>query len=309
MKILEKTGIGLTIIATLSFCFFINTKSQSNVSTNADINNIGASNMIEAQMDSVTIDKTENLSKLKKADLNITNENKQELFDMMLNTIDYYNTISGKLVDATFIGEEDYIEFYVDVQNQNSYESLNNGEELLEKYYLKDNEELLQYDNSLQSYSINSISVEPRKVGDLDGQERVTIEDDGHASYLYRSQPAETSFCNACIQPQELTFGFLSDFSSWEITGHETYLDRDCYVVEGTSQEYYNQKLDTYSFKMLVDAKTGILLNFEGYDANGDVSVWLKVSEISIDDKTDVSKICNIKLEENQSTYENYSLS
>lgn len=315
MKVLEKTIVALTIASTFGFCFFMSAKFDSNVSTNSNTTmDIGTSNMVEEQIKDVTIDNSlelkENQSEteLKKATLNINNDNKQELFDMMLNTIDYYNTISGKFIDATLIGEEKTIDFMVDIPNQTCYESYNSDEVSLERYYLKDNEQLMQYDNSSKNYSIGSMDINPREIGCLDDKERKSIADDGNPSYLYRGQPAGTSFCNACIQPQELTFGFLSDFSLWDITGHENYLNRDCYVIEGTSQGGYNQKLNTYTFKMLVDTNTGVLLNLEGYDDNGNLSIWLKVLEISIDNESNISNICNAKLQEKQPLYENYSL-
>ena len=60
MKIFKKTSIALTIITSLSICFFTSAKFEDSVSTIPDTNSTDIKT-IETQIDSVTIDKKSQL--------------------------------------------------------------------------------------------------------------------------------------------------------------------------------------------------------------------------------------------------------
>lgn len=83
--------------------------------------------------------------------------------------------------------------------------------------------------------------------------------------------------------PQDTTRGFLSNLSTWEITGREDYFGRDCAVIEGTSLDYGRRYSITH-FTIRVDIETGAWLFFEGYDDAGACNCYLHTSDVVFDD-------------------------
>lgn len=288
-------ALGSTKNTSSNNSFYSNT---SIINTNEQLDNTESN---KSDLQETPIESEVNKILLKKAPDYISD--KKDLFNIMLNSIDYYNTISGKLIDKTNQSTELTVEFAADMLNQISYENCYNSEFNIENYYEYD--QLTRYNNVEKNYTKHNYS-SPRTIGCMDNEDRITISDDGYNCYLYRERPVSTSLSNICIQSQELTFSFLGDFSLWDTSGKEKYLDRDCYIIEGKTQDYYNEKLNISSFKFLVDSKTGILLKFEGYDSNGNLSKYMSVSEISID-STNISDICVEKMELNKNLYKSYS--
>lgn len=78
-----------------------------------------------------------------------------------------------------------------------------------------------------------------------------------------------------CFVPQEMSSGFMSDFSKWEIAGTEELDGRTCAVVKGTTTESYGNQLGLASFEIWVDQETGVWLWYEGYDENGEVQSYV----------------------------------
>lgn len=68
----------------------------------------------------------------------------------------------------------------------------------------------------------------------------------------------------------------------WEISGDTKYLGRDAVVIKGTAEDY-GKKFNTATFEMIVDKETGILLELQGYDENGEPSSYIKTTEISFE--------------------------
>lgn len=84
---------------------------------------------------------------------------------------------------------------------------------------------------------------------------------------------------------QELVFGFLSHLENWDVSGVDTYLGRRALTIKGETYDIdYASKLRVYEFVMTVDAETGILLDFEGYDQDGNVTQYLRTESIAVDE-------------------------
>ena len=78
-----------------------------------------------------------------------------------------------------------------------------------------------------------------------------------------------------CFVPQEMSSGFMSDFSKWEIADTEELDGRTCAVVKGTTTESYGKQMGLASFEIWVDQETGVWLWYEGYDENGEVQSYV----------------------------------
>lgn len=231
------------------------------------------------------------------------------IYDRMLNTMDYYGILQGKFRTTQFYSGVDYeVEYFVDGEDNQSFERMidyggNNarsGEALPEhemvSYYdgKTYQEAIITYDDSgkrsmpeKEIIHTSNEDAEERKnldfVALVKPSSRVQTDSDGINTYYYRQSPNALGFSRASLEPQELTIGYLRDFSTWEISRQETLLDRSCSVIQGTLSGDYSEKLHTTDFTLWVDNETGVLLQLEGYSADGELSETLTTSEFQVD--------------------------
>lgn len=238
----------------------------------------------------------------------LTPETKQDYYHKMLNAVDYYNTVSGSFV-TNYLSqgsqEKTVVSYQVDMVNNVSHEIVKGPNDDSEVYVDKD--KLIYVNNSDKSViTSNQIFT---KVDELAGynddyvmrtqsdikkakaefekvfadDKRITVDENGDKHYLNR-----LDLTNLCISsshsllPQGLTFGYLSNQDMWEISGDTKYLGRDAVVIKGTAEDY-GKKFNTATFEMIVDKETGILLELQGYDENGEPSSYIKTTDISFE--------------------------
>ncbi len=114
-----------------------------------------------------------------------------------------------------------------------------------------------------------------------DGTKRVG-DKDGVPIYYYRTDLTNTSYANASIFPQELTFALLSDQNNWEIENTTYYLGRKAIIIRGTVKDSaYAEKIGAVDFQLTVDLESGIILEFRGFDTYGNETENLKTTEIN----------------------------
>ncbi len=231
------------------------------------------------------------------------------IYDRMLNTMDFYGVLQGKFRITQFYSGVDYeVEYCVDGVDNQSFERMtdyggNNarsGEALPEhemvSYYdgKTYQEAIITYDDSgkrsmpeKEIIHTSNEDAEERKnldfVALVKPSSRVQTDSDGINTYYYRQSPNALGFSRASLEPQELTIGYLRDFSAWEIARQETLFDRSCSVIQGTLSGDYSEKLHTTDFTLWVDNETGVLLQLEGYSADGELSETLTTSEFQAD--------------------------
>ena len=226
---------------------------------------------------------------------------KNNLYQNMLNSVDFYDTVSGEFT-TTFIdqGQEVTVAYQTDLEKQASYQKISAAQLDLEQYCLDGR--LIDYNNhtgqSQTAYTVvqpdaenhiarsnsNICLPQTSSAKSSVSQQRVSVQSDGTKSYSYRPDITNTSFASLSIYPQDLVFGFLTDQDSWDITGVETYAGRRAVVLEGrTADAYYGEKLNVANFVMKVDLSTGILLDFKGYSSDGTLSQSLTTVSIQID--------------------------
>lgn len=238
----------------------------------------------------------------------LTPETKQDYYHKMLNAVDYYNTVSGSFT-TNYLSQgsqdETVVSYQVDMVNNNCYEHMSNNDNDSEVYvgngnmininnvsnskekspiYFTKVDELAGYndDYAMRTQSdIKKARAEFEKV--FADENRITVDENGDKHYLNR-----LNVTNLCVSasysllPQGLTFGYLSNQDMWEISGDTKYLGRDAVVIKGTAEDY-GKKFNTDTFEMIVDKETGILLELQGYDENGNPSSYIKTTEISFE--------------------------
>lgn len=220
---------------------------------------------------------------------------KQEIYDRMLNSVDYFDTVTVCFDLKTAADEPAFTcEIDSNLLTGETYEattSLDAGANMvnsdltdIERY--SDGEYVTDYFNDEKTYMVVE-SVGPRLLSEqeiAEDQPRAFIgSNDKQPCYIYRSDPTNSVWGSYCLFPQAQTFGFLTNFELWDIKNTETYLDRECLVLCGQSNRSYKEKTGVSRFTMYVDSQTGIILKQEGFDEAGDVVRYLTVNSISID--------------------------
>lgn len=126
---------------------------------------------------------------------------------------------------------------------------------------------------SPSSYTVSANGETTTRVGEKDG---IPI-------YYYRTDLTNCSYAAVSIFPQSLTFGLLADFESWEVIATDVYLDRNVIVLQGkVSDPDYSKKINSNTFELRIDAETGIILEFIGFDLSGCETESMKTTNISV---------------------------
>lgn len=257
---------------------------------------------------------------------------KKDIFYMMLNAQFNYSSVTGKIVDGELnIDKPMHVEFSANLVDGESYEKTTISPVVLNENYSEmssvkvnivddyETEECIQsderffkagkeitFDNieEVKRVEENFGNYKQSDVFRIDDENRIMEMEDGEKAYGYVSNPTIPGLARICIDPQEMTYGFLLDESLWEVTDETEYLKRNCYVIEGTTEADYGAKLNVDKFKFLVDTETGVLLYYIGYDADGNLSDYMYAEEISFD--YDSQKIDNLLAEKEKCAYTLY---
>lgn len=238
---------------------------------------------------------------------------KNDIYHMMLNSIDYYDKVSGTIYfptgDINLVNSvqfqsvlsettaySHYSQVYADNISNYSMESISSEAEEIENL-IYDEEE---YCNADESVSMNLIEKSyTTKVGDaisldcvceIPDNERITIAEDGEPCYNYRTNPTNVPEASICIFPQEMAFGFLADQELWDIDGIEEIDGNKGYHIIGTTTKEYGNKINVSSFEFVVDTDTGVLLKYVGYDSNGEISDYMYTENIKFEDNANSVK-------------------
>lgn len=222
---------------------------------------------------------TENTKKLNTLSNDEINniENKSLIYHLMINSVDYYNTVEGKVIDAMVIENPVTLDFYTNISEQYAYcLSSQNGEKVSEEFV----ENYKQYTVNLKDNTCRTAYIgEPVEFTMNDNDRSVILSDDGQNFSVYRNDITNIGHpASVCIFPQGVAFKYISDFDLWNISGKESLLDRDCFVIEG------NIKNSDETFRMYIDDCTGILLKYESYSNSGEITGFVETKSIKIDE-------------------------
>ncbi len=85
----------------------------------------------------------------------------------------------------------------------------------------------------------------------------------------------------SCFFPYEISYGYLHEFSRWELCGTAQYQGRECVVIQGKGGDY-GARFEVENYTLWVDLETGMWLFLEGYDANGEVCQYIYTKDIRL---------------------------
>lgn len=227
----------------------------------------------------------------------------------MINSIDFYNKASGKLIQSSNAISCNIVEFETDLETAGSYSHIRqcwlyNPNEVLEG--AKEEAELITdeygtYDfiNYSDGVHIKTHNLVSGKTSYLSSAINRTMQSEiadirniyengkVYSTSEYRLDTTNSPYAADCLAPQRLVFRYLSNMDLWELEGSESCLGRECAVIKGTADDE-----DVTDFTMYVDKETGVLLKFIGYNDKGELSQFLIVREIKFDnDADDVRKV------------------
>lgn len=221
-----------------------------------------------------------------------------ELVLKMLNSIDYYDKVSGRIVEKGNENSFNDVEFEVDLTTARSYshirqcwtdspESAINGD-LSGAEIIKDENDTYDFirysdGNSVYTYNLSSKKKEYISPA-VKRTESEKIPDDerreGSSKNLWwkwRTDPLNCEYASHSLFPQLIVSISLEDQDTWQIDGSQTYIGRECIAVSGKDG----------IFSALIDAKTGVLLKYVSYDEKGEISGYICVHSIAFDDEAD----------------------
>ena len=224
----------------------------------------------------------------------VTGENfkdpKTNIYNKMLNTIDFFNTAELSADIHMAEGEDLKVDYYTDIDGSSAYQAIYDHGVLTSETYCSPNSEFLTYvDNKRKTYNQYHLKVYKRSDSPyIPLEERIIFDDmtgDGLPVYCYRTNTTNCTMASYTLFPEGLTYSYLADFERWEIADDNIeYLDRKCIKIVGRPNPYTGDKHNNDNFVMLVDEKTGIILKFEGYK-NGELTRYITVTKCFIDGK------------------------
>ncbi|MBO5343429.1 MAG: hypothetical protein J6A57_03175 [Ruminococcus sp.] len=298
---MKKEGIKILvpfmIVGGIVSVFFINDmniKKSTNEFT-SEINLEMIENPVQ-QNDVPQYQYTQEKRNLEKA-VDYTIADKSDVYHMMLNTIDYYNSVSGSIIRSDSANLINVITFQTDLLNTKAYSK--SGLHLIDDDKNISNISLSDVDFDKIVYCADGLlttvidgSSETMKnavtylsdCSPIDDSKRISIADDGYPICRYRQNPTNVPFASICLFPQEMALGFLQDKKLWEITGITKKDDLTCYVIEGKTNKSYGEKINAATFKFLVDVNTGVLIQYEGFSADGTLSDYMYTMDIKFND-------------------------
>ncbi len=281
-------AVVLSTAASLSSC---GTENVSNANSNNDTSQNAAlvdivpdDDVPETTIEDIT--ETAQIAPERKISaLAITDE--PSCYHKTLNSVDYFNYANG-VIETNMAGDDLLtIEYCVDMVNKESYQH-SKSNDFDEEVYSADGQ-TITIDNMSETnnthigsayYEENMECAQYQTIAS--DKQRITTDENGIKSYNYRMNPTNLHYASTfSLFPQEMIFGFLADQNLWEIKGTDEYLDREVTVITGTTEKNYGQKLNTDTFTMYFDNSTGIMLLFEGYDINGNLTNYSRTTEFS----------------------------
>lgn len=220
----------------------------------------------------------------------ISADPKINIYNKMLNSIDYFNRVA-LTVETSMLGNSvTTVEYQTDIDSGLAYQAVRTGGVLLSETY-SGNQNMILVSNEEKTYAQNYRPVYSRDdTSYIPLEERITTGEDGIPCYHYRRNITNCPLASYSLFPQEIAFSYLKDFDKWEIENSTmAYLGRSCVVITGTPSPYIAEKHNIDSFTMVVDSATGVLLGFCG-TLDGEISRYMTVTECSFEGQLSVKQ-------------------
>ncbi|MBP5431404.1 hypothetical protein [Ruminococcus sp.] len=226
---------------------------------------------------------------------------KEDIFYMMLNTIFYYDKVSGTVMFQTDNPDVLYVdEFQCSLSDAQSYSCMSQRRiEDKNKIEVSSLSEPL-YENIIYCNGIDRIDVFPMEktysafnggavtlanVIRMPNENRLCIDDDGEHIFNMLTTPTNVFSASMCIQPQEITVGYLNNFDLWDVVDVITIDGRSYYIIHGEAEESYGARFGVSNFTFTVDTQTGVIVKFEGCDVDGNINQFMYTENLKFEDE------------------------
>lgn len=211
---------------------------------------------------------------------------KTDIYNKMLNTVDYLGRVSAVAVTNMNGGNERIITYHFDVDAVCSYQSVSEDNRVISETFSNISNGMTAVYHAEKMYVENYQPVYSKKdTPYIPLNERITVEEDGIPCYYYRRNITNCPLASYSLVPQEITFSYLKDFELWTIENESSaYLERPCVVICGKPSPYIGAKHSIDSFEMIVDRETGVLLRFAGTN-QGAVVMYSEITQIDYQDE------------------------
>lgn len=226
---------------------------------------------------------------------------KEDIFYMMLNTIFYFDKVSGTVMFQTDNPDVVYVdEFQCSLSDAQSYSCVSQrrieDKNKIEVGCLSEPlDENIIYCNGIdridvfpmeKTYSVfNGGAVTLANVIRMPNEKRLCIDDDGEHIFNMLTTPTNVFSASMCIQPQEITVGYLNNFDLWNVVDVITIDGRSYYIIQGEAEESYGARFDVSNFTFTVDTQTGIIVKFEGCDMDGNINQFVYTENLKFEDE------------------------
>lgn len=240
-----------------------------------------------------------------------TDDGKAQIQNLMLNSIDYYKKASGTMQYLSTTANYNFvINYQTDLSdNPKSYE--NDQEIPIDSTDPLESAKAKGLHTETQIYDGNStamITSDPKidggqantnamKVDKITKSQRDELKDstmknrvikmngeNGPNTYIPRVDPTYMGIAKISLFPQDIAMGFLTDTTQWNITGNENIAGINTVVIKGTLDSNYSQRYEAQNFTLNVDPNTGILLQMEVTNSNGEITQLVKTFSIKINE-------------------------
>lgn len=225
---------------------------------------------------------------------------KEDYINKMLNSVDFYNEVSGKIETNMNNGDIYNIEYILNFNEGKAYEH-----EIGNNY---DNETYVQYGLQFNFDNINKTQNKRIIIENLKSDENYEehfnsdYQTDYGADFVYdKDFTGISASAGLSIYPRQFVNDLMYDFDLWNIGDRITYLNRDCQIIKGTIPSEFQYSFgNAETFKLIMDRETGIMLDLECYASNGIVTSYTHTTNISFD---------NVEIEDfDREKYASYNL-
>lgn len=227
---------------------------------------------------------------------------KNEVFTKMLNSIDHFHTASGKFeIFTTYYDRSTSTsieEFEISTKEQIGGSSVStdiypeNDDKHINKI-IYNNRKLWHFDEARKTFIESDYHLMP-------SQNPFTIEEASRIdpSEIYNAEYRERPpIGTVTLFPYEKATSYLRNKNLWDIEKqNEEIADQNTIVLKGTVDKEMNKMIPEESFRFWVDKDTGILVQFEAYDSNGEITSYIYPEKLKINSPID-TKVFTPKLE------------
>lgn len=225
-------------------------------------------------------------------------QGKNNLLMLMVNSVDCYNLVSGKMsVTSTYLSNslQTKYEFQINIPNYQSYLYQSSSSGYSEQVMFRDSERMYFFTgdrSDLDNYSFK----------ELVNKKQISVEEISRDNNLFKfadwelkdrinnlnvSRVANDLYGDIApyLFPEDIALRQLSiNNDSFEIKGKEIYLDRTVFLIEAKiDNDLY---VEGATLSMLVDQQTGVVLKYNRI--SNDSKVEMVIESISIDNDNEV---------------------